>query len=134
MAPCRGPICMTWGLRTNPRPQRQSRRADFLDRSSSKIRISPRGAGMRSSLAVAALCALVFVASPADSYAQGATGFLNRTLTVAGETYRYQVYVPADYNQSRIWPVVLFLHGGGERGTDGLVQTEVGIGSAIRRF
>ena len=25
-----------------------------------------------------------------------ATGFLDRTLTIAGESYRYQVYVPAD--------------------------------------
>lgn len=64
----------------------------------------------------------------------GATGFLDRTVTIAGEAYRYQVYVPADYTSARTWPVVLFLHGGGERGTDGLIQTEVGIGSAIRRF
>jgi predicted peptidase len=90
---------------------------------------------MRSSPAAATLFALVLLASPCDSHAQaGATGFLDRTLTIAGETYRYQVYVPADYDRSRTWPVVLFLHGGGERGTDGLIQTEVGIGSAIRRF
>jgi predicted peptidase len=63
-----------------------------------------------------------------------ATGFLDRTLTMAGEAYRYQVYVPADYSRTRTYPVILFLHGGGERGTDGLIQTEVGIGSAIRRF
>jgi predicted peptidase len=62
------------------------------------------------------------------------TGFLDRTVTISGEAYRYQVYVPADYTRTRAWPVVLFLHGGGERGSDGLIQTEVGIGSAIRRF
>jgi predicted peptidase len=62
------------------------------------------------------------------------TGFLNRTITIGGETYRYVVYVPAEYTRERQWPVVLFLHGGGERGTDGLIQSEVGIGSAIRRF
>jgi predicted peptidase len=83
----------------------------------------------------AVLFALVLLASPCDSYAQaGSTGFLDRTLTLGSETYRYQVYVPADYDRSRTWPVVLFLHGGGERGSDGLIQTEVGIGSAIRRF
>ena len=90
---------------------------------------------MRSSLP-ALLSAFVLCASwPSGASAQNtATGFLNRTVTIAGEPYRYQVYVPADYTPSRTWPVVLFLHGGGERGTDGLIQTEVGIGSAIRRF
>jgi predicted peptidase len=77
----------------------------------------------------------VFVGLRPDAAAQNVpTGFLDRTLTISGETYRYQVYVPADYDRSRTWPVVLFLHGGGERGTDGLIQTEVGIGGAIRRF
>jgi len=87
------------------------------------------------SISAVTLFALVLLASPCDSSAQaGATGFVDRTLTLGGETYRYQVYVPADYDRSRTWPVVLFLHGGGERGSDGLIQTEVGIGSAIRRF
>src|SRR5919109_1166396 len=62
------------------------------------------------------------------------TGFLDRTVTVAGATYRYQVYVPAVYDPVRAWPVILFLHGGGERGSDGMLQTEVGLGAAIRRF
>ncbi len=43
------------------------------------------------------------------------TGFLDRTVTVAGHSYRYQVYVPADYLTKATWPVILFLHGGGER-------------------
>jgi len=60
------------------------------------------------------------------------TGFLDRTATVEGVTYRYQVYVPADYTADKKWPVVLFLHGAGERGDDGLAQTNVGIGTAIR--
>src|SRR4029077_5466750 len=30
------------------------------------------------------------------------------------------------------WPVILFLHGAGERGSDGLLQTDVGLGHAIR--
>jgi predicted peptidase len=72
---------------------------------------------------------------PSSALAQNPeTGFLNRSLTIGADTYRYQVFVPANYTRSQSWPVVLFLHGGGERGTDGLIQTEVGIGSAIRRF
>lgn len=61
------------------------------------------------------------------------TGFLDRTVTVAGQTSRYQVYVPAEYVTRTNWPVILFLHGAGERGRDGLLQTNVGLGPAIRR-
>ncbi len=61
------------------------------------------------------------------------TGFLNRTAEVKGVKYRYQVYVPADWTSSKKWPVILFLHGAGERGEDGILQTEVGIGTAVRR-
>jgi predicted peptidase len=62
------------------------------------------------------------------------TGFLNRAVEIRGTTSRYQVYVPQTYDPARRWPVILVLHGAGERGSDGLVQTEVGLGSAIRRF
>ncbi|MBX7255405.1 MAG: dienelactone hydrolase family protein [Candidatus Hydrogenedentes bacterium] len=61
------------------------------------------------------------------------TGFLNKTMTVDGNTRNYVVYVPSDYDPGKKWPMVVFLHGMGERGRDGLLQTEVGIGSAIRR-
>jgi predicted peptidase len=61
------------------------------------------------------------------------TGFLDRHVVVTGVRYPYQVYVPSAYDASRAWPAVLFLHGAGERGSDGLLQTEVGIGTAIRR-
>ena len=61
------------------------------------------------------------------------TGFLNRTLKSGSTTYRYQVYVPADWAAKKKTPIVLFLHGAGERGDDGVVQTEVGIGGAVRR-
>lgn len=61
------------------------------------------------------------------------TGFLNRTLRDGDETRRYQVYVPADHEPDKRWPVILFLHGSGEQGDDGLVQTEIGLGTAIRR-
>ncbi len=74
------------------------------------------------------LCLLsaVLAAAPKE------TGFLNRTVKVKGVAYRYQVYVPADWSKSKSWPVILFLHGAGERGDDGLAQTEVGLGGAIR--
>lgn len=61
------------------------------------------------------------------------TGFLDRTLRSGDEARRYQVYVPREYTPARRWPVILFLHGSGERGDDGLLQTEIGIGTALRR-
>ena len=60
------------------------------------------------------------------------TGFLNRTIKVGGTEYRYVVYVPADWTPKQKWPVILFLHGAGERGSDGLPQSDVGIGRALR--
>ena len=62
------------------------------------------------------------------------TGFLNRTVKLGSTLYRFQVYVPSNWNKKGKWPVILFLHGAGERGEDGLIQTEVGIGTAVRRY
>src|SRR5579864_405254 len=60
------------------------------------------------------------------------TGFLDRTVTVNNLAYKYQVYVPDNWSPNRKWPVILFLHGAVERGSDGLLQTQVGIATAIR--
>lgn len=60
------------------------------------------------------------------------TGFLDRTIEVGAHTYRYVVYVPRDFDPAQSWPVVLFLHGAGERGVDGLKASQVGLGNAIR--
>lgn len=61
------------------------------------------------------------------------TGFLDRVATIDGHELRYQVYLPNSYSAETRWPVILFLHGAGERGSDGLLQTAVGLGPAIRR-
>ena len=61
------------------------------------------------------------------------TGFLDRNVTVGGRAYHYEVYVPADYQTKANWPAILFLHGAGERGSDGLLQTNVGLAPAIRQ-
>ncbi len=60
------------------------------------------------------------------------TGFLNRSLTIGGEEYAYQVYIPADYSPATKWAVVVDLHGGGSGGRDGLRQTRNGLANAIR--
>ena len=61
------------------------------------------------------------------------TGFLDRSIALGGRSYHYQVYVPADYATKPSWPAILFLHGAGERGDDGLLQTNVGLAPAIRQ-
>jgi predicted peptidase len=66
------------------------------------------------------------------------TGFLDRSVCAdeagaAGAPRAYQVYVPRHYTPDRSWPLILFLHGAGEGGEDGLLQTEFQLGSAIRR-
>lgn len=61
-----------------------------------------------------------------------AGGFLERTVELGDSAHRYQVYVPAGFDPARRWPVILYLHGAGERGTDGVRPTEVGLGRAIR--
>ena len=62
------------------------------------------------------------------------TGFLNRQIVIHGVTRRFQVYVPEQWrpNDHKLWPVILFLHGRGERGAEGMWQTQVGLPEAVR--
>ncbi len=62
------------------------------------------------------------------------TGFLNRTLELHGSHYHFQVYLPQDFRRDdhKQWPVILFLHGRGERGAEGMWQTQIGLPLQIR--
>jgi predicted peptidase len=64
-----------------------------------------------------------------------ATGFLFRTITVPSNgqslTSKYAVYVPRWYDGSKPVPLILFLHGRGESGTDGQKTIAQGLGTAI---
>jgi predicted peptidase len=94
-----------------------------------KFAAVPRGAVLAASLIV-----LGHLGGCVTTGARTSTGFLDRTVTIAGTSHRYQVFVPAEYTPDRRWPVILFLHGSGERGADGLLPTEVGLGTTIRRI
>lgn len=59
-------------------------------------------------------------------------GFLERSVTLNGREFKYQVYVPASANAPL--PVILFLHGAGERGNDGLLQVRIGLPEALRKY
>lgn len=59
--------------------------------------------------------------------------FVERQIDVEGRTFRYQVFVPATaaVPAGTAPPLVLFLHGSGERGDDGSKQTTAGLGPWI---
>jgi predicted peptidase len=77
------------------------------------------------------LIGLAVVWAPA-AWARHETGFLDRSVALAGVEYRYEVYVPRDWTPGRRWPVIVALHGGGEYGTDGLTPTIGALAKAIR--
>lgn len=79
-------------------------------------------------LALVILLVLTGCASPPDIRAQSAA-LLERTT----DGSRYTVWQPEGYEASRAWPLIVFLHGTGECGTDGLRQAEVGLGPALRK-
>lgn len=84
-----------------------------------------------------AMAAMIAVKAGAATQGEGAAGmdkgFVNKVINVAGVERKYVVYVPEDYAADKPWPLIFFLHGAGERGEDGLAQTQAGIGNAIRK-
>lgn len=62
----------------------------------------------------------------------GQRGFVDKVFKDDTGEHRYVVFVPPTYNANRPAPVMLFLHGAGERGADGRVHLNVGLGSMIK--
>jgi pimeloyl-ACP methyl ester carboxylesterase len=70
------------------------------------------------------------------------TGFLNRSITLQGITYKFQIYLPEDFGKPESKgtsgkkadapPIILFLHGRGERGVEGMWQTQIGLPQQLR--
>ncbi len=58
--------------------------------------------------------------------------FVQKTYQDERGAHKYAVFVPAGYQPGRPIPAVLFLHGAGERGTDGVKPTLVGIGPYLK--
>lgn len=59
-------------------------------------------------------------------------GFVDKVFRDQEGDHRYVVYVPSDYTPDKKWPIVLFLHGSGARGSDNRRQINEGLGPAIR--
>jgi len=58
--------------------------------------------------------------------------FVDRVFRDADGEHKYVVFVPPGYTPKKKWPVILFLHGAGERGKDGRKQTTVGLGPLVK--
>lgn len=82
--------------------------------------------------ALCVLWTLVLFCQPAWSQ-ELPTGFVNRVFHDDAGDHKYVVFVPKAYTPTKNWPVILFLHGAGERGTDGLLQTTVGLGPYVAK-
>ena len=53
--------------------------------------------------------------------------FVEKSVDLHGKSYRYQVFVPDGWTAEQTWPIVLFLHGSGERGRDNQSQLSQGL-------
>ena len=87
---------------------------------------------LRASAAVLGLCWLGI--SLASAQAGKQVGFVERVHKAAdGMEHKYVVFVPQDYKNDKNYPVILFLHGAGEREGGKKAPVEVGIGPAIKK-
>ena len=78
-------------------------------------------------------CIFMFALAACSSMPSSNHGnFVSRTVVVASKDYAYQVFVPAHRASGAMTPVILFLHGSGERGDDGEKQTHAGLGPYVR--
>jgi predicted peptidase len=58
-------------------------------------------------------------------------GFHLRTVKTPQGERKYTLFVPNGYDGSKPLPAVLFLHGSGERGDDGIKGGQIGLGAAV---
>ncbi|MEI8194437.1 MAG: dienelactone hydrolase family protein [Phycisphaerae bacterium] len=65
--------------------------------------------------------------------APGGTGFMTKTLAAGDHTRQYSLFVPHAYSPDRRWPVIVFLHGIGEAGSDAQANLTVGLGPEVAK-
>lgn len=80
-----------------------------------------------------ALLATLTTTTFAQEEASMKTGFIKKSTPVHGTPERYTVYVPEDYTADKQWPLIVFLHGAGERGDDNEAPRMQGIAEVIEK-
>jgi predicted peptidase len=80
---------------------------------------------------VAALVSVMLLMGSSREGHEVERGLLSRTVEGGGRALKYVLYVPREYDGSRAWPLIVFLHGKGECGDDGLKQVTQGLGAAV---
>jgi poly(3-hydroxybutyrate) depolymerase len=60
------------------------------------------------------------------------TGFQERVYRDVNGPHKYVVFVPTAYRPDKKWPVILFLHGAGSRGTDNQLPLVGGLAPQVR--
>lgn len=81
---------------------------------------------------VLVVAATVLATAGASAIAQQRNGFQVRVFKDDAGSHKYSVFIPAGYTPAKKWPVILFLHGAGERGTDGVLPTGIGLGPLVK--
>jgi predicted peptidase len=57
--------------------------------------------------------------------------YVRREVAVAGQSHRFSVWLPPGFERRSSWPAIVFLHGAGECGGDGVRPTQIGLGPAL---
>ena len=69
---------------------------------------------------------LTLLISLHSSNAQDLGAYKKQLFIRGADTLRYRILYPENYNKGRSYPLVVFLHGGGERGNDNEHQLDLG--------
>ncbi|MBW3543488.1 MAG: prolyl oligopeptidase family serine peptidase, partial [Planctomycetes bacterium] len=84
-------------------------------------------------LFAAVACGPIFAADASVAAAKKLPqGFIERVHRDESGEHRYLVFVPARYSAKTDWPVILYLHGASERGTDERRHLRVGLGPFVK--
>lgn len=86
----------------------------------------------KSGIIMFGLIGVLLMTRPARA-GQDSEMFQDRAITVGATEYHFRVFTPKGWTRKKKAPVILFLHGAGERGDDNLAQTKVGIGPILRQ-
>ncbi|MES2792618.1 MAG: alpha/beta hydrolase-fold protein [Planctomycetota bacterium] len=99
------------------------------------LHLSPQGPAVSSKRRFATCCMLwmLFVVAQPIFGQDIPRGFVNKVFHDDEGDHKYVVFVPKTYSPDKKSPVILFLHGAGECGKDGTLQTTIGLGPYLTK-